>query len=465
MGNDKNFIGAGAAAGSYEIFNPMDLYQDEIYNKSIRTVPYMSSLSWMKNIKGRSGKRKVRRRTYSFYEEGQFMKAAATIAAITPNGATFDITLSAADHMDIGGNDATTFVVARQTCLFQDGKTTGYVNTVTRTPGANVINVKKLNPSQDIGTVATVGSTIVFFSNAQTESSNGTESRVPQYEKITNYMQSVREKWSDTDYEMQNQIWFEAEDGKKYLYYKGIEDTFQRFEFQKELATLVTPQSSGLTDANGKPVQTMFGMIPQIDQFGINLEYFNEPDGVAFNEMMLALDNNYADKSYLCGHGMNVMLKLKDWLVEFGKNGTGNISFTPFDGGEQQAIKLNFKSYSVGAYEFYFQQWDVFSHKDSLGAPGLPYRHMMIFMPAGYTKNPDPAEGSSSYEPYIQLVSPIWGVMPSGAIDKGEYLMWETGALAAQGPTNDVLNKEVHMQAELSLEIRCRHKFAKWELA
>jgi hypothetical protein len=290
---------------------------------------------------------------------------------------------------------------------------------------------------------------------------------VPQFEKITNKMQIIREYYDTTDVELQNALRFKTSSGKEYLWYKGIEDTMQRFEFQKEAALLLTPEASGLTDADGNAIGSAFGLCPQIEQHGINLEYFNQPDGASFDEMILALDNNFAEKSYMVLHGINVMLKLKDYLVKFAQNGTGNISFSPFDGGEAQAIKLNFKSYSVGAWEFYFQEVPLFGHKSSLGAPGLPFRHKAIFVPSGMTRNPDPNKpaGSPDYEPYLQLVSPTWGKALNSNIDKGEYLMWETGALASGGPTSDILEAGVHMVAYISLEQRCRHKFAQWDLA
>jgi hypothetical protein len=470
MANNKDFKGAGASSAgdpSYALFNPMDIYEDEIYDKLVPTVPYMSSLSWLKKIAGRSSKRKVRRSEWSFYEDQQFMKAAGTIAAIAVNGAMFDITLSAADHGNIGGTNKSSFPVEGMVCLFQDGRTQGYVNSINRTvDGAHVVTVKKLNPSQDIATVATVGTTVVFFSNAQIEASGKTEARSAQFEKITNTMQIVREFVSSTDLEMQNFTWVTF-GGKKYLWYKNIQDTAQRFQFQKEAALLLNQQASGLTNKNSKPISTAFGLIPQIEAAGINLEYFNKPDGAAFDEMILALDNNYAEKEYVVGHGTNAMLKLKDYLVEFGQNGTGNISFSPFSGGESQAISIGFKSYSVSAYNFYFQDWTILSHKDSLGAPGLPFRHKLIFIPAGVTRNADPdlPEDAAQYEPYIQLVTPEWGVATGSHIDKGDYLMWEDGALATPFPTNDILAKGVHMATYYGLEIRCRHKFAQMDLA
>ena len=456
--------GSAAAAQTYALFNPLDLYQDEVYQKLIGRVPYMSSLSWLKSLEGRMSKRKVRRHEYSYYEEGQFMNAKATILSVTPNGAKFDIVLSPGDHSDLGGTGKTSFPVKNMSVVFQDGKTTGFVESVnTTSDSAHVVTVKKWNPSQDIGAVALAGTTMVFFSNAQPEKSGKTTPRVPQFEKVTNYMQVMRESFDDSDFDMQNYTWFEA-DGKRYLWYKGINDTMQRVEFQKEAACLLTPQASGLTDASNNSISSMNGLLPVIDQSGTTLEYFNQPDGASFDEVMLSLDNNFGDKKYIVGCGHNLMLALKNFLVAFGQNGTGNLSFSPFQGGSEQAIKLDFKSYSVGAYEFYFQQWDIFSHKDSLGAAGLPYRHYGVFMPAGMTRNTDPdrREGDKEYEPYIQLVSPHWGRAAGTNIDKGEYLMWETGALAAGGPTDDIANAVVHVLMYLSFEIRCRHKFLKW---
>ena len=467
--NDINFPGAAAVANhNYSLFNPLDLYASEIYQKSIRRVPYMSSLSWLKGIKGRFAKRKVKRSQYSFYEEGQFMKGACTIAAISTSGSNFLITLSAADHSDFDGTTGdVSFPVEGMDCVFADGRTVGHVSSKdTTTPGAHVLTVKKYNSSQDIATVAQVGTAIVFYSNSQTERSGQTQTRAPQFEKITNYMQIIREGFDTSDVEAQNQMWFETSSGQKYLWYKGFDDTFERFEFQKEAALLISPQASGLTDKNGKAIQSAYGLTQQIADHGINLEYFNKMDGAAFDEMILALDNNYADKSYMVGHGTNVMLKLKDYLKEFAANGTGNISFSPFDGGQEQAINLNFKSYAVGQYEFYFQNWSIFSHKDTLGASGLPFRHKMIFMPGGMTRNADPnkAEDAPDYEPYIQLTSPEWGFAPAH-LDKGEYLMWETGALASGGGTSDILERRVHMVAYVGLEHRCRHKFAQFDIA
>lgn len=460
-----SIAGAQQAAQTYAIVNPLDIYQTEIAKKLTRRVPHMSSLSWLKHVKGRMAKRKVKRSTYSFYEEGQFMKAAATIAAIAPSGAKFLVTLSAADHGSIGGAGKSSFPVKNMLVMFQDGKTAGFVESIDRSvDSAHVLTVSKQTTAMDISTIGTVGSTIMFYSNGQPEASTKTEGRVPVFEKVTNFMHTIREYFDTTDIEAQNITWFEI-DGKPYLWYKTMEETAQRFEFQKEAAMLIGPQSASLVDAAGKAVQTMNGFFPQIDSNGTTIEYFGKMDGATMDETMLAMDNAYGDKEYIGGLGHNVMLGLKDYLVEFGQNGTGMISFSPFDGGQEQAIKLNFKYYSVGAYTFYFNQWDILSHRDSLGANGLPYRFWGGFIPAGTTRNVDPdrSEGSPDYEPYMQMTTPQWGFALNPNIVKGEDLMWEDGAFATQGATSDVAKRQVHMMSYLALEMRCRNKFFKVE--
>lgn len=453
---------------TYALLNPLDLYETEVASKLSSKVPTPTSLNWLKKMEGRMSTRKTKRSVYSLYEEGQYMAGAAKIGVVTPNGAKFDITMSDG-YGSVSAANANSFVVENMLVMFSDGKTTGFVETVNKTtPGAHVVTIKKTDASQDIATAAVVGTNMVFFSNAQPEGSTATQSRVEQYTKLTNKLHIIREFFDVTDEEMYNQAWFEPVPGKKYLWYKGIQATANRFELQKQLALLISNQSTSLTDKNANVVQTTHGMIPQIRTGGAELEYFVKPDGAGFDEVMLHLDNSYGENKYFIGEGHNLMMGLKDFLVKFAQNGTGNISFSPFTGGSEQAIKLDFKSYSVGDYEFYNQKWSILSHKDTLGADGFPFRHMGIFIPAGVTRdaNPELAEGSPNYVPYLVMVTPPLSAFSANPnIVKEDYLMWETGAFANQGATSDAAKKGVHFLAYVGLEMRCRNKWLLWQQA
>lgn len=456
-----------AADQTYALLNPLDLYQTNVYQKLVRVVPRASALSWLKKLAGYMGTRNTENSTYHFYQEGQYMRGKATIAAIAANGAMFDVTLSAGDHYSVSGANKDSFVVRDMTVVFTDGKTTGFVYSVNKTvDGAHVATIKKTDSSQDIASVGLVGTSMVFFANGQPEGSGGTTSRVQQYTKLTNKMQLIREKFKVTDKEMQNKSWFEV-DGKKYLWYHGISSTAESFELQTELAYLITNEGN-ITNADSKDVQFMNGLTPQIRTGGKTLEYYGKPDGESFDEVMLVLDNNYGGNKYFVGEGHNLQLGLKDYLVQFAQGGTGNISFAPFQGGSEQAISLNFTSYRCHAYEFYFNKWDILSHQDTLGADGMPFRHYGYFIPAGMTRdaNPELKAGSPSYVPYLMLVKPPLELLDANPnIVKGDYLMWEEGALAKGGPTSEFLHKIIHFARYCSLEMRNRNKFLLWEQA
>lgn len=460
--------GAVASDQSYALFNPLDIYQTEYYQKLFKKVPRASALSWMRTIKGRMSKRKTTRFTYGFYEEGQYMEAACTIASISTSGSDYVITLSAGDH-SLLGSISTSFPVANQLVMFQDGQTFGFVvSKDIATPGAHTVLVRKTDSTQNIAAVALAGTTMVFYSNAQPERSKQTGSRVPQYTRINNVVQTFREEFTVTDHEMQNAAWFPYK-GKKYLWYKGLDETAERFEIQRELGHLLTPQSSGLVDVNTNAVQTMNCLFPQMSQGGQTIDYWGRPDMPAFDEIMLTADNVYGDKDYFCGNGHNLMLALKDFLKDFAGNANGNINFSAFDGGAEQAVSMNFKSYGVGAYSFHFNQWDILSHKDTLGAANLPFRHYGVFIPSGMAKNPNPELASNNwendYEPYLQMVTPIWGGTVNPNILHDDYFMWETGAFATNGPTSDEAVKSVHFLGYSSLEMRNRNKFILWRKA
>lgn len=457
--------GAVAASQSYAIFNPLDIYKQEIYQKLFRRTRRQSALSWLRGIKGRYNKRPTVRSEYSYYEEGEWFQASATIALAANNGAKVDITLSAADHYDLGsGTDDYSYPVVGNTVLFGDSKTQGVVESKNvTTPGAHVLTVKKVSASNDVQAAAVVGSTVVFFSNIQPEKSKATQGRVEQYNKVTNKMQTFREEFDVTDHEMQNAAWFPYK-GRNYLYYAGIDRTAERFEMQKELAMLIMDQADSLTDGSGAALQSCYGLFPQIEAHGTVKEYYGAPDGSSFDELMLAMDDAHGDNVYITGIGHNAMLGLKDFLVEMGKGGSGNVDYAPV-GGAEQAISLKFKSYSVGAFSFHFNQWAILSHISSLGASGLDFRHRVAFIPAGYGKNPNPQGATnnweSEYEPYISFVY----TPPKGAanINHGDYMMWEDGALAQPMPIGDEAVKRVHMLGYGSLEIRCRNKFFEWK--
>lgn len=447
--------GGGFQSGGENValISGYDIYDRDFYKKLISKVPRASALKWMRNVKGYMGKRKANRHTYYYHEEGQWMDASATIASVV-DGTTFvDITLAAANHENSG---AQSFPVVGNTVVFEN-EAAGYVFSVNRTtPSAHSVRVYPVDTTiNNILASAVVGTTMVFYSNAQSEESTATEVRVPKTSKITNFIQTFREAYKVTDHAMQNETEFEYK-GKKFLHPKGIDDMMDRFELQEELGLLINPGSNNLVNAGAKAIRLAKGLIPQITDSGNTLEYFGTPDMTTIDDAILILNRSYGVAEYMVGQGLNLNLGWKNWLVDFAKTGDNNVSFSAFDGGKEQALNFNFNSICIEPYCFYMKTWDVFSHADTLGAGNMPYRDMAVFMPMGNTAAPDSESGQSA-EPFIQLVY----CDPQGAPNqnKGSYAVWSDGALAPQGATNDGAYWRINALSYKSLEIRNLNKF------
>lgn len=442
---------------NYALISGYDIYDRDFYKKLIKKVPRAAALQWMRVVKGYMSKRQCIRHTYYYHEEGQWMSAAATIAAASDQTTFTRITLSAADHTDSG---TSSFPVLGQTVVFEN-EVAGYVRALSRaSASAHTFDIypTTLGDNASVLAAAVVGSTCVFYSNAQQEESSATEIRVPKTNKVTNYVQTFREAYKVTDHAMQNQTEF-TYNGQKFLHPKGIDDTADRFGMQEDLGLLINPASSGLLNASSKTIQLAKGLIPQITDNGNTLEYFGSPDMTTIDDAILILNRSYGEHEYMVGQGLNLNLGWKNWLIDFAKGGDNNISFNAFDGGQKQAINLNFKSISIEPYSFHMQTWDVLAHADTLGAlPG--YKDMAIFIPMGMTKNPDVGPGGSQgsdYEPYLSLVY----ADPGGAAhqNKGDHTVFSDGALAPGGATTDGMYWRINFVSYKSLEVRCRNKF------
>jgi hypothetical protein len=325
------------------------------------------------------------------------------------------------------------------------------------TPGAHVVTVKPVDSgTTTLAASAVVGTHIVFYSNANKERSTKRSTRVPKTSKVTNYIQTFRADYEVTDHAEQVETEFEYM-GQKFLHVKGVDDASDTFMLDEDLGLLINPASSGLTDAGSNGIQLAKGLIPQITDSGNTLEYFGQPDMTTIDDAILILNRSFGDHEYVVGEGLNVMLGWKNWLIDFAKGGDNNVSFNAFDGGQKQALSMDFKSISVAPYTFHFQQWDVLSHSDSLGAGNMPYKDMAVFIPTGRVKNPVGGEGFGDMEPYLQIV---YSRIPGAANEnKGDYKMWESGGNARTGATSDEAVRVISMMSWKSLEVRRRNAF------
>lgn len=415
-----------------------------------RKVPRAKVISMLRMLNGKMKPIEPAKRSLVYiYEEGDHLQTACTIAAKANSGSNVLITLSAADHS--AGNSYPTF---GQLCVFEN-ETVGYVLSVNRTvSNAHVVTISPQSANQNVQSAAQVNGTISFYGNVNGEASTSVESRVPSVSRINYYMHTARQKYSVTDTAAQNEVEFEYE-GQKFLYHKGISDTVDRFEFEEELNQILTPPSDGtLVDSSSNSLPNATGLIPNISLNGMTFEYDNDFTLEDFKEMNVAINDNYGDTEYLLGVGIGFYNTLVSWMTDFSKFTATGISFDYFDGNKDGAkLKFDVATIMIAGVTYHIQQWPVLSHAGSLGAGNMPYRNMAVVIPCGNTRDPKLNEST----PYLQLRY----LRPQGAKHEiqGDLKVWETGANAKTGATNDQLVREIHMVSTKCLTARNLEKF------
>lgn len=412
-------------------------------------VPKFQALSLFRELKGRmEPARMTKRHTTYAWEEGDWRKAAVTIASKSNSGSNVLITLSSGDHYDTGTHS---YPVVGNLVIFENEEV-GYVSAIDRsTPSAHVLTVKPYAATEDVQTAAVAGGVIVCYGNIQKEKSSKTEMRVPYVSKIESFIHTCRGYYASTDHAQQNEVEFEF-NGQKFLYVKGIEEGADGFAMDEEGNMLFTPANDGtLTDASSNALKGATGLIPQTTASGMNFEYDIDFEFADFQDLQLLITDNYGDTEYLFGRGTNLANSMDRWLIDFTDGGA---YYNFFDGGKEQALTFRFKSIEVGGVSFHMNTWEVFSHAGSFGAGNQPWRHMGVLIPCGNTKDPE----LNKNVPYLQIQYSA----PKGAahVVQGDYKVWETGADAKQGPTSDEEIREFHWISYKTLAQRNREKFA-----
>jgi hypothetical protein len=451
-----NIPGSFAGSENVVLVSSYGIYDREFRKALGLKVPRAGMLSWMRPMGLMQEKKNVIRDEFYYYEEGNHLNMTATIANSSASGNDVIVTLSEADHSRSG---AVSFPIVGNTVVFSDETTGLVIAKDTTTPNAHTVTIRRTDTSLNVVSAAVIGTPVLFYGTAFQEASDAPEGRVPQIDKVTNKMVTSRAVYSHTDFAGQNHTEFNY-NGQTLLHYKGIDDTADRFEFEEELGLLLGRNSADLQNAASQSVQTAKGYINQVTDSGNVLEYTDSPALADIEEAVLTLNKSFSDRDYIVSSGINYSLKNNKIVLELSDGGDRQINYNSFTGGAEQAVSLNFKSISYTGYTFHFHLSESMSHSSSLGAEGLPYADMALFIPNGKTKNPVAGQAagidSNDLAPYIQVAYVKPGVAPSA--DRGDYAMWETGALGSKGPTNNIMNKVVNFYSRKGIEVRALNK-------
>lgn len=437
------------------IVSSMELmHMPEVYSKLVKRFPKQRDLDFLKEM-GRMIP--VAQTTWNWHEENKLIDSILIAAKSNTGTANVIITLDTTNHINSGKKS---YPRVYDRVEFVNGAQGLVVAKNTSVDSAHTITIQPLSASHDVRTAAVVGDPVGMFSMAHLEGGTGyTEILVPTTTVFNNKAQIFRDYMSVTSTEQGNQTWVEftfpdghprAGESGKFLYIKGEADMIDRFYIKRELGLFTNDISDdSLTDpVTGDPIRTTRGFIPHIKRYGELGDYVSQPGMDTLDTMVRFANKNYSDGQFAVFHGLNFGLGLKNFGVDLMKNGA--VVYNSTNGGEMDAVKLGFKTYSLNGYEFMFKPLRALSHSDTTGLPGMSYPDVAIACPLGTVKDPKTKEEKPSF-----------CVRYKKAAGKGArdwYKIWELGGNSDAG-TDARLIRELHIESEEGAELHGAKQF------
>ncbi|MHA2064663.1 MAG: hypothetical protein ACXABY_09845, partial [Candidatus Thorarchaeota archaeon] len=335
---------------------------------------------------------------YSHYEE-DWLHQVLTVANDATQGASSDGTITGGYILDVSASDDAgtsqderdyTFVRPNNVVEFENGQVALVVGvsvnggdwsvaenyttaeSVSSTNQCLILVLTYNGLNADVANVVNGKAIITGFEFGEgTDQPDGLTPNVIKYE---NTVMIIKEAYEVTGSEATNATWFKVEDpgtGKSgWLWYlKGEGDTYNRFNDYAEMQMLVGEQvasaATGLTALGMKGTEGLLEFAEGGNDIGYTTSY-----GVAdFRTTTITLDKNRGSKENTMWCGLTISLDIDDaFFSQFGgASNNGGASFGTFDGSEEKAVQMGFRSFQYGGYTFHKKAYDVFNYTQMLG--------------------------------------------------------------------------------------------------
>lgn len=356
----------------------------------------------------------------------------ALVAAVTINGATWE---TIDDYSVASGESATA------------DKT--YIEVLTYSgTNADVANIKEKN------------GIITGFEFAEgTDQPDGLTPNVIHYENTT---MIIKEAYEVTGSEATNATWMKVENAATgqtgWLWYlKGEGDTFQRFNDYAEMQMMVGEQvASGATTLSALGIRGTEGLL-DFAEGGNDLGYTTSMGVDDFRTMVVALDKNRGAMENAMWSGLTISLDVDDAFFSYfgGSTNNGGASFGTFEGGQEKAVQMGFKSFQYGGYTFHKKTYNAFNYTKMLGyetAAGgdSKYRTMALVVPT-----------DTQIDPVTREEIPSLSVRYKQAGDYSrEMEHWLTGGAVLKNKTNGEDKLKCNYRTERGFEGYAPNRYA-----
>ena len=422
--------------------------------------------------------------TFYHYEEDwihQSFKADDTAADVALTGGV-QILIDATSHLaSDSASGATSFVRPGSVILFPTGEVglcvakwtsnqsaanetlDGYAGTLQSgpTPGVNNHVIHVMN--YDGGTAITVAesATLTVIGMEFAEGTGQPNGITPKLLEYSNTCMILKESYQVTGSEATNKVWFKVHDeatGQSgYLWYlKGESDTYRRFMDYSEMMMLLGEQTTTNSyikagDSNNAITSGVRGTNGLLSFMGNTHSYsqlsgFNLSD---FDSMIRTLDKYRGSRENTIWAGLDLSLAIDDAVAAMFAG--GGISYGAFNGAEEIAVAMGFKSFTRGGYTFHKKTYQPFTYLPMLGASGFDYAGMGMVIPGD--NGTDAKSGESIPSLRIRYKA------AEGYSREMEH--WLTGSAGLAQATSDVDELRCHYRTERGFEGFGANRFIK----
>lgn len=381
------------------------------------------------------------------------------------SGGTFNgydyIILSSDSHSPQTGPNAGKYSYPRQGqhILFKNNSEWRIAGVDKATPFTHKLFLQKVAATMPslATTITLVGSTyggdsFIVHTNSWEESTRGQQTGLVPTSKVhTSWLQTFTDKYEVTDFQEQNETyplkWHDTM--INFTYVKGLSDTEMRMAAAIDNGLFLQNKDDGSL-TNIDPVTgvetsltTTWGYIQNLETNAQKMYYDSFPTVNLFRTIARYRRQQQQNGNVMMHVGAEFMYKAEDVITQIGV--AGSIVY------DRQAVDLNIRTVRTGGIDFNIQNLKILNHAKFGGAPGFPYPYYFIVAPMDKIQEP---KTNIPRDAFCILYKKTVG---EGA--RGHYKIWETGANARNGATNEKMNREIHMYVHMGMQVVGASKF------
>lgn len=327
-----------------------------------------------------TGKTKPTAQTEYFTVENNFLYALATVKTAYTAGA-------AGASASIVCTGATSVKpVLNELILFANG-IVGFVSAIDSATDFT-ITVKPVNSADVIPSLA-VGAKLSFASNAYAEGTGANQMRKSDLIKRSNKLQIFKTKTTVTDIAYGSKIEVEFK-GKPYYFLKQQHDAYLKHRMDILYAILFGRESAGLTDVDGRVINTTRGLRDTIVNAGGITTNTATGGTIALSDLSSLsrlMDANRCPSEYLLWAGADFDNTFDTNITASTQFINGAINYASFNGQKDVAIALGVNSISAYGRTFHKKRLNALSHPQVTStATNSSFTKEAYLIPAGKIK-------------------------------------------------------------------------------